>query len=113
MPSGSASQPSTTRPEPVIGFSLRLLARSARWLAPALVYLFGLILVCANPGPLRANAVALYPLHAVVACWLTVVVGNLDHDGHRELCVAVAGSPARLLLLRVAAAGVLVVAITA
>jgi len=37
-------------------------------------------------------------------------IGNVDDDGHRELCAAEAGSPARLLLTRSATAFVSVVA---
>ena len=31
-----------------------------------------------------------------VTCWITVAIGNIDDDGHRELLAAAAGSPAQL-----------------
>jgi hypothetical protein len=84
--------------------TLAMLVRSMRWVAPAIVYLVWMLFVIANPGPLRTNALAVYPLHEVVACWLAIIIGNVDDDGHREMCTAVVGSPARLVAVRAATA---------
>ncbi len=100
-------------------FTLRLLGRSMRWVAPAILYLVAGALVLANPGPVLANAVVMFPVQGIVLCWLSVVIGNIDDDGHRELCTAIAGSPGRLLIdrsvaafmLATAAAGVTTVAL--
>jgi len=83
-----------------IAFTLHLLARSMRWVAPAIVFLVACGLVLADPGPLRSSSASLFPVQAVVLCWLTIAIGNVDDDGHRELCTAEAGSPARLLVVR-------------
>jgi len=88
----------------MIRFTIRLLGRSMRWVAPAIVYLLWVGLILANPGPASSNAVAALPVHAMVLCWLSVVIGNIDDTGHRELCTALIGSPSRLLLTRAASA---------
>src|SRR4051794_37635970 len=71
-----------------------------RWVAPTIVFLLAWGLVMADPGPLRSSSASLFPVAAVVMCWLTIAIGNVDDEGHRELCTAEAGSPARLLLVR-------------
>jgi hypothetical protein len=83
-----------------LGFTLLLLGRSMRWVAPTIVFLLAWGLVMADPGPLRSSSASLFPVAAVVMCWLTIAIGNVDDEGHRELCTAEAGSPARLLLVR-------------
>lgn len=95
----------------MIGFTLRLLGRSFRWVAPAILYALWLLLVLTNGGPLRSNVVAVFPLHEIVLCWLAVAIGNIDDDGHRELCTAIAGSPGRLLVIRSTVALTLAVAV--
>lgn len=85
-------------------FTLRLVARSARWIGPAIVYLVWLVLVLANPGPALSNAANLFFGVAIAGCWTTMITGNVDDDPHRDLCTAIAGSPARLQLIRTAAA---------
>lgn len=96
---------------PAVDLTLRLLGRSLRWVAPAVVYLAWLGVVLANPGPVAANAVALFPLHQIVGCWVAVAAGNVDDDGHRELCTAAVGSPGRLLVDRAVAAALVVVVV--
>ncbi len=38
----------------------------------------------------------MFLLLVALTCWLTVMIGNVDDDGHRELLAAAVGSPARL-----------------
>jgi hypothetical protein len=77
-------------------FTLRLVARSKRWVAPTTVYVVWLVLVLANPGPALSNAANMFFAAVVFAAWLAVATGNVDDDPHRDLCAAAAGSPARL-----------------
>jgi len=93
----------------MVRFTIRLLGRSMRWVAPAILWAAWVGVVLANPGPTGSNAVATFPVQAIVLCWLAVTIGNIDDDGHRELCTATVGSPSRLLLVRTAAAGALAV----
>jgi len=87
----------------VIRFTLALVARSGRWVAPAVVYLVWLVLVLANPGPALTNGANMFFGVVVFAAWFAVVTGNVDDDPHRDLCAAVAGSPRRLHARRAAA----------
>jgi hypothetical protein len=94
----------------MIRFTLALVARSGRWVAPAVVYLVWLVLVLANPGPALTNGANMFFGVVVFAVWFAVVTGNVDDDPHRDLCAAVAGSPARLHARRaIAGIGVTVV----
>jgi hypothetical protein len=97
----------------VTTFTLQLLARSGRWIPPALVYLVWLVLVLANPGPALSNAAGMFFAVVVLATWLTVSAGNVDDDPHRDLCAAAAGSPARLHVHRALAVLVPTIAIVA
>jgi hypothetical protein len=90
----------------VIRFTARLLTRSRRWLAPLL---FGLVWtsIAMNPdggGSSVSRAAGMLPCYVIVGCWLSIVVGSIDDDSHRELVTAVVGSRHRLHLIRVAAA---------
>ena len=76
----------------MIRFTLALVARSGRWVAPAVVYLVWLVLVLANPGPALTNGANMFFGVVVFAAWFAVVTGNVDDDPHRDLCAAVAGS---------------------
>ena len=80
----------------MIAFNLRLAARSMRWLAPALIMMIWIVATLSAPGPALANAGNLFLLLVAVTCWLTVTIGNIDDDGHRELLAAAIGSPAQL-----------------
>jgi hypothetical protein len=80
----------------MIAFNLRLGVRSMRWLGPALILLIWTLLAMSDPGPALANAANLFIMLVGVTCWITVVIGNVDDDGHRELLAAAAGSPADL-----------------
>ena len=87
----------------MIRFTLLLVARSGRWVAPSVVYLVWLVLVLANPGPALSNGASMFFGVLVFGAWIAIVAGNVDDDPHRDLCAAVAGSPARLHVRRSAA----------
>jgi hypothetical protein len=80
----------------VIVFTLRLAARSTRWLGPAIIVMLAAATTDAGPGTAMTNASGTSILVVIVTCWLTVAIGNLDDDGHRELLSAAAGSRGRL-----------------
>ena len=90
-----------------VGLTVRLLGRTLRWVGPALVELVWLAVVLAQPGPVPAAAVGTFPALVLVGCWLAVAAGNVDDDGHRELCTAAVGSPGRLVVDRALAGAVL------
>jgi hypothetical protein len=81
-------------------FTVALVARSGRWIAPTLILAVWLLVVIANPGSALDNAANLFFALLVVALWLTVTTGNVDDDPHRDLCAASAGGPARLQTTR-------------
>ena len=81
-------------------FTLALVARSGRWIAPFLLLAVWLVMVIANPGSALDNAANLFFALFVVALWLTVTTGNVDDDPHRDLCAASVGGPARLQTAR-------------
>ncbi len=85
-------------------FALALLARSGRWIPPALVLLTWVVLVVANPGSALDNAANLFFAALVVGVWCTSAIGNVDDDPHRDLCAAASGGPGRLATARHAAA---------
>ncbi len=85
-------------------FNGSLLARSMRWLGPALLWLVWTAFTVANPGAALGNSASSFMMLVTVACWLTIGVGNVDDDGHRELLAAASGSPARLHRTRAATA---------
>jgi hypothetical protein len=80
----------------MIAFNLRLAGRSMRWLGPALILIIWILATLSAPGPALANAGSLFLLLVALTCWLTVTIGNVDDDGHRELLAAAIGSPAQL-----------------
>jgi hypothetical protein len=80
----------------MIAFNLRLAARSMRWLGPALILMIWIRASLTAPGPALANAGNMFLLLVALTCWLTVMIGNVDDDGHRELLAAAIGSPAKL-----------------
>jgi hypothetical protein len=88
----------------MIAFNLRLAVRSMRWLGPALIMIVWILLTLTGPGPALANAGNSFLMLVGVTCWLTVTIGNVDDDGHRELLAAAIGSPARLHRSRAIAA---------
>jgi hypothetical protein len=84
----------------MIGFNLRLAARSMRWLGPVLIASIWTSFTVANPGPALSNASNSFMMLVAATCWITVAIGNVDDDGHRELLAAAVGSPARLQRVR-------------
>jgi hypothetical protein len=80
----------------MIAFDLRLVVRSTRWLGPLLIALVWTSFTVANPGTALSNASSSFTVLVAVTCWITVAIGNIDDDGHREILAAAAGSPAHL-----------------
>jgi hypothetical protein len=80
----------------MIVFNLRLAVRSMRWLGPALLVAIWTLLAISDPGPALSNAANSFIMVVAVTCWLTITIGNVDDDGHRELVAAAIGSPGRL-----------------
>jgi len=83
-----------------MSFTLALVGRSGRWIAPTLLLAVWLLIVVANPGSALDNAANLFFAVLVVALWLAVATGNVDDDPHRDLCAASVGGPARLQAAR-------------
>ena len=83
-------------------FSLHVLLslRSMRMLAPAAAVAVWIAFIMAYPGTAVAAGAALFIGYLVFGCWITIVVGNIDDDPHRYVLTAVAGSRARLHVLR-------------
>jgi hypothetical protein len=80
----------------MIAFDLRLAVRSMRWIGPAMILMVWILASISDPGPALTNAGNMFLLLVALTCWLTVTIGNVDDDGHRELLAAAIGSPARL-----------------
>jgi hypothetical protein len=80
----------------VIAFNSRLALRSAKWVGPAVIVLLWTAFTVASPGSGLSNAGNDSFMFIAIACWLTVGIGNIDDQGHRELLAAATGSPARL-----------------
>jgi hypothetical protein len=80
----------------VIAFNLRLTLRSMRWLGAALLVLIWASFTISDPGTALSNASSAFMVIVAITCWVTIAVGNVDDDGHRELLAAALGSPARL-----------------
>ena len=88
----------------MIAFNLKLAVRSMRWLGPVLILVVWMSLTLSDPGPALSNAGNSFLMLVGVTCWLTVGIGNVDDDGHRELLAAAIGSPAQLHCSRAIAA---------
>jgi hypothetical protein len=94
----------------VIRFTMLLLTHSRRWLAPLLV---GLVWtsIAMDPrggGTSVSRAAGMLPCYVIVGCWLSVIIGSIDDDAHRELVTAAVGSRRRLHLIRVSTGLILV-----
>jgi hypothetical protein len=90
----------------MIRFTALLLAHSRRWLAPLL---FGLVWtsIAMNPdggGTSVSRAAGMLPCYVIVGCWLSIIIGSIDDDSHRELVTAAVGSRRRLHVIRIATA---------
>ena len=84
----------------MIRFTLRLVARSSAWVAPALVYLIWVAVTIGGGSAALSNAPGLFYASLVWATWTTVSIGNLDTDDHRDLLASVSGSAATLHVRR-------------
>lgn len=91
----------------MIRFTLLLLARSMRWVPPALLLLTWIGLVLADGGPPLPNLVATAPALAICATWTTISIGGIDDDAHRDLLASALGSHAALHRRRAVASAAL------
>jgi len=85
----------------MIRFTSLLLFRSMRWVAPALLAALWTA-VAMSPGAETtvSRAGGMFLCYVIVGCWLTILIGNVDDDAHRELVTAVVGTRARLHVVR-------------
>lgn len=86
----------------MIHFTWLLLTRSRRWLAPALLVAFW-VSIAMNPmggGSSVQRAAGMLPCYVIAGCWLSIIIGSIDDDAHRELVTAAVGSRTRLHVLR-------------
>jgi hypothetical protein len=95
----------------MIRFTALLLAHSRRWLAPLL---FGAVWtsIAMNPeggGTSVSRVAGMLPCYVIVGCWLSIILGSIDDDAHRELVTAAVGSRRRLHIIRLTT-GLLLVA---
>ncbi len=87
----------------MIGFAVRVFARSRRWLFPLTVLVSWILLQQPGGGPLRMavpSALAMVFISSVS----TVLLLNTDGDAHREILAAAMGGNGRLHRHRIAAA---------
>lgn len=84
-------------------FSLRLFARSRRWLAPVAVLVSWILLQQWGGSPLRAVAPSALALVFITAL-AGVLLLNTDGDAHREVLAAAVGGHGRLHRHRILAA---------
>jgi hypothetical protein len=90
----------------LVGYQLATLARSQRWVGPAVTYLAFLAFVYASEaGPaVIAYGVTGYALFVVVA-WLTAATLSAENEVARQVAAATAGGQLRVQLAALAAAG--------
>ena len=84
----------------MIAFTVRLVLRSMRWVAPFLVLLIWVVAAIGGGGTGLELASVLFPAYVIVGTWLTIITGNVDDDAHRDLLAAAAGSASRLHVMR-------------
>jgi hypothetical protein len=60
-------------------------------------------------GTSVSRSAGMLPCYVIVGCWLSIIIGSVDDDAHRELVTAAVGSRRRLHIIRVAT-GLLIVA---
>jgi hypothetical protein len=84
----------------MIAFTVRLVLRSMRWVAPLLVLLIWVTAAVGGGGTGLELASVLFPAYVIMGTWLTIITGNVDDDAHRDLLAATAGSASRLHVMR-------------
>ena len=80
----------------MIRLTLSMFARSFRWLAPSLLVAVVSAIVLFLPGPPLDNLSVAFLVLAAAGVWISVSIGNLDGDAHREMLVARVGGAAAL-----------------
>ena len=88
----------------MIRFTALLLTHSRRWLAPLL---FGAVWtsIAMDPrggGSSVSRAAGMLPCYVIVGCWLSIIIGSIDDDAHRELVNGCRWQSPRLHIIRVA-----------
>ena len=87
----------------MIQFTSLLFARTTRWVAPVLLALMWTsVAMGRGTESVVARAGGMFLCYAIVGCWTTILVGNVDDDAHRELVTAVVGTRTRLHVMRTA-----------
>ena len=61
-------------------------------------------------GSTIQRAGGMLPCYVIVGCWLSIIIGSVDDDAHRELVTAAVGSRTRLHVLRNVTALVVMIA---
>jgi hypothetical protein len=84
----------------MIPFTIRLVRRSTKWIAPYFLLLVWVLIGTGGGGTGLALSSMLFPAWLIVSVWLTIITGNIDDDPHRDLLAAAAGSASRLHILR-------------
>ena len=85
----------------MIRFTSLLMARSTKWVAPAiLTALWTLLVMSGGTETAVSRSGGMLFCYVIVGLWLTIMIGNVDDDAHRELVTAVVGSRSRLHLWR-------------
>ena len=97
----------------MIVFTIRLVVRSMRWVAPLLLVLIGMFVVLGGNGTGLTKASSTFAVFLAFGVWITVVAGNVDDDAHRELLAVATGTPTRLHRIRAVSAIVLAVPVVA
>jgi hypothetical protein len=80
----------------VTELTVRMVVRSYRWIGPVVLVAVVTAVLSSDPGPPLDNLAAALFLLTAHAAWTTVVCGNVDDAGHRDMAAARAGSPGRL-----------------
>ncbi len=80
----------------MIRFTLRLVGGSTTWVAPTFVYLIWALVTLGGSSTALSNVDGLFYASTVWSIWMTIVIGNVDTDQHRDVLAAAVGSAATL-----------------
>lgn len=97
----------------LVRYALALLVRGQGYLAPALLFATGLVVLTTNDrGPLAGTYAACALVLFASQAWLTAALVNAEDDTQRALTLVAAGGARRVLIAQVLAAGAAGVALT-